>query len=132
MHKEERDEIMQKFREGKTKVLISTDLLSRGIDVLEVNLVVNYDIPFKPNKFDPTQVEVNHETYLHRVGRTARYGRTGVAITFVANYRDEEFLNKISDFYKVDIQELKKEDVGKLIELSMNSNQSLQDDILNF
>lgn len=54
MHKEERDEIMQKFREGKTKVLISTDLLSRGIDVLEVNLVVNYDIPFKPNKFDPT------------------------------------------------------------------------------
>lgn len=123
---------MQMFRDGKTKVLISTDLLSRGIDVLEVNLVVNYDIPFMPNRYDPTQVEVNQETYLHRIGRTARYGRTGVAITFVASQRDEEFLKNISEYYKVEIEELKKEDVGKLIELSMSSNQSLQADILNF
>lgn len=45
MHRDERDEIMQNFREGKAKVLISTDVLSRGIDVPEVNLVINYDIP---------------------------------------------------------------------------------------
>ena len=53
---------------------------------------------------------------MHRIGRTARVRRTGVGITFVANSRDEEFLKNISDFYKVDIKELKKEDVGKLIE----------------
>lgn len=55
-----------------------------------------------------------------------------MAITFVANYRDEVFLKEISDFYKVEIQELKKEEVGKLIEVSMSSNQSLESDILNF
>ena len=50
MHRDERDETMQKFRDGKTKVLIATDLLSRGIDVLQVSLVINYDIPMQVNQ----------------------------------------------------------------------------------
>ena len=83
MDREERDETMKKFREGKTKILIATDILSRGIDVLEVSLVVNFDIPMQINDKDRTQLKLNYEGYLHRIGRTARYGRNGVAITFV-------------------------------------------------
>ncbi len=123
---------MQKFRDGKTKVLISTDLLSRGIDVLEVNLVINFDIPFKPDPNDPTQKLVNRETYLHRVGRTARYGRTGVAITFVCSDRDMEWLNDISAFYGVDIKELTRENVSKTVELSKATNEDIAKDLLGF
>lgn len=62
---------MKDFRTGSTRVLISTDLLARGIDVQQVNLVINYDLPS------------NFESYLHRIGRSGRFGRKGVAINFV-------------------------------------------------
>ena len=82
MDRKERDETMQKFRDGETKVLIATDLLSRGIDVLQVSLVINYDIPMKVNQQNMTKRLPSYEGYLHRIGRTARYGRNGIAITF--------------------------------------------------
>lgn len=66
-----RESIMKDFRTGSTRVLISTDLLARGIDVQQVNLVINYDLPN------------NFESYLHRIGRSGRFGRKGVAINFV-------------------------------------------------
>lgn len=68
----ERDEIIDAFRGGRAKVLIATNVLARGIDVESVSMVVNYDIPEVDGIADP-------ETYLHRIGRTGRFGRVGVA-----------------------------------------------------
>jgi superfamily II DNA/RNA helicase len=62
---------MQKFREGEARVLVSTDLIGRGIDIQQVNLVINYDLPNSLEK------------YIHRIGRTGRLGRKGVAINLV-------------------------------------------------
>lgn len=68
MQQKERDAIMGEFRQGQTRVLITTDVWARGIDVQNVSLVINYDLPS------------NRENYLHRIGRSGRFGRKGVAI----------------------------------------------------
>lgn len=74
---QERDEMIDSFRTGKAKVLVTTNVLARGIDISQVNLVINYDMPVdKDHRPDP-------ETYLHRIGRTGRFGRSGVAINFI-------------------------------------------------
>lgn len=109
----ERDAVMESFRDGKTKVLITTNVIARGIDVMQVNMVVNYDLPLDANnKPDP-------ETYLHRIGelppilgaearrltslalvtigRTGRFGRQGVSINFVhdrTSFQDMEAIRK--------------------------------------
>ncbi|KAG2185021.1 hypothetical protein INT43_000934 [Umbelopsis isabellina] len=73
----ERDAVMDAFRKGESKVLITTNVVARGIDILQVTLVINYDMPLtRDGKADA-------ETYLHRIGRTGRFGRTGVSINFV-------------------------------------------------
>lgn len=90
---EERERIMLNFRQGNARVLISTDLLARGIDVQQVSLVINYDLPF------------NIENYLHRIGRTGRFGRKGVAINFVCE-RDVGTLREIESHYSTEIKEL--------------------------
>ncbi|KAJ3074819.1 RNA helicase required for poly(A+) mRNA export [Podochytrium sp. JEL0797] len=74
----ERDRVIDDFRSGKSKVLITTNVLSRGIDILQVNLVINFDMPLQADGYT-----VDPETYLHRIGRTGRFGRTGVSINFV-------------------------------------------------
>ncbi|KAM3586595.1 RNA helicase required for poly(A+) mRNA export [Umbelopsis sp. WA50703] len=74
---EERDAVMDAFRDGASKVLITTNVVARGIDVLQVTLVINYDMPLTKNG------GADAETYLHRIGRTGRFGRTGVSINFV-------------------------------------------------
>jgi len=79
---EERDDIMKKFRTGEIRVLITTDLLARGIDVQQVSLVINYDLPQEK------------ETYIHRIGRSGRFGRKGVAINFVTP-ADGKFLAEV-------------------------------------
>ncbi|KAJ4842818.1 hypothetical protein Tsubulata_046642, partial [Turnera subulata] len=81
------------FRSGSSRVLITTDLLARGIDVQQVSLVINYDLPTQP------------ENYLHRIGRSGRFGRKGVAINFVTK-DDERMLYDIQRFYNVVIEEL--------------------------
>ncbi|KAJ1557841.1 RNA helicase required for poly(A+) mRNA export, partial [Nowakowskiella sp. JEL0078] len=68
---EERDAVMDNFRQGKFKVLVTTNLIARGIDILQVNCVVNFDMPLDQNG------RPDAETYLHRIGRTGRFGRTG-------------------------------------------------------
>ena len=73
MDQKERDVIMREFRSGSSRVLITTDLLARGIDVQQVSLVINYDLP------------TNRENYIHRIGRGGRFGRKGVAINFVTD-----------------------------------------------
>lgn len=89
----ERMQIMHDFRRGDARVLISTDLLARGIDVQQVSLVINYDLPR------------NVESYIHRIGRSGRYGRRGVALNFVSSY-DKRLINELENFYNTQILEL--------------------------
>lgn len=90
----ERDDIMIKFRKNITRVLITTDLLARGIDVQQVSLVINYDLPR------------DRESYIHRIGRTGRYGRKGVAINLIGCDNDIKQLTDIQKFYNTQIDEM--------------------------
>ncbi|KAE8737870.1 hypothetical protein FOCC_FOCC016665 [Frankliniella occidentalis] len=93
MEQRERDVIMRQFRTGSSRVLITTDLLARGIDVQQVSLVINYDLPS------------NRENYIHRIGRGGRFGRKGVAINFVTE-DDRRTLKDIEQFYNTSIVEM--------------------------
>ncbi|KAF4530154.1 hypothetical protein B566_EDAN001411 [Ephemera danica] len=95
MEQKERDVIMRQFRTGSSRVLITTDLLARGIDVQQVSLVINYDLPS------------NRENYIHRIGRGGRFGRKGVAINFVTS-EDKRTLKDIEQFYNTAIEEMPK------------------------
>jgi len=95
LDQQERQLIMREFRSGSSRVLISTDLLARGIDVQQVSLVINYDLPF-PNKV---------ENYLHRIGRSGRFGRKGAAINFVTS-GDVRTMRDIERFYDTQVEEL--------------------------
>lgn len=93
MTTQERTQIFNEFKMGITRILISTNLTSRGIDIQQINLVINFDVP-----------KCIH-TYLHRIGRTGRWGRKGVAINFITYY-DINKLREIESFYKCNINEL--------------------------
>merc|ERR1712126_557189 len=93
MDQKERDVIMREFRSGSSRVLTTTDLLARGIDVQQVSLVINYDLP------------TNRENYIHRIGRGGRFGRKGVAINFVTD-DDKRALQDIEKFYNTQIDEM--------------------------
>ena len=93
LSQKEREDIMVAFRTGKTRVLITTDLLARGIDIQQVSLVINYDLP------------TNKESYIHRIGRSGRFGRKGVAINFVT-YTDNTIMEDLESFYKTQITEM--------------------------
>ncbi|BFZ59919.1 RNA helicase [Saitoella coloradoensis] len=93
MPQKERDAIMQEFRQGNSRVLICTDIWARGIDVQQVSLVINYDLP--PNR----------ENYIHRIGRSGRFGRKGVAINFVTS-EDVRILRDIEQYYSTQIDEM--------------------------
>lgn len=93
MDQNARDVIMRQFRSGSSRVLITTDLLARGIDVQQVSLVINYDLPS------------NRENYIHRIGRGGRFGRKGVAINFVTS-DDRRTLSDIEQFYTTRIEEM--------------------------
>jgi ATP-dependent RNA helicase len=93
MEQKDRDTIMKQFRAGESRVLISTDVWARGLDVPQVSLVINYDLPN------------NRELYIHRIGRSGRYGRKGVAINFVKN-DDIRILRDIEQYYSTQIDEM--------------------------
>jgi translation initiation factor 4A len=93
MEQGQRDVIMREFRSGSSRVLITTDLLARGIDVQQVSLVINYDLP------------TNRENYIHRIGRGGRFGRKGVAINFMTA-DDRRTLKDIETFYNTQIEEM--------------------------
>lgn len=101
MDQRERDIIMREFRTGSSRVLITTDLLARGIDVQQVSLVINFDLP------------TNRENYIHRIGRSGRFGRKGVAINFLTG-DDARYLRDIEQFYNTEIVEMPM-DVADLI-----------------
>ncbi|CAI4036360.1 hypothetical protein SMKI_15G2020 [Saccharomyces mikatae IFO 1815] len=90
---QERDRLIDDFREGRSKVLITTNVLARGIDIPTVSMVVNYDLPTLANgKADPA-------TYIHRIGRTGRFGRKGVAISFVHDKNSFNILSAIQKYF---------------------------------
>ncbi|KAI4332049.1 hypothetical protein L6164_016989 [Bauhinia variegata] len=93
MPQKERDAIMGEFRSGETRVLITTDVWARGLDVQQVSLVINYDLPN------------NRELYIHRIGRSGRFGRKGVAINFVKS-DDIRILRDIEQYYSTQIDEM--------------------------
>jgi len=93
LNQEERSLVMKEFRSGSSRVLVSTDLLARGIDVQQVSLVVNYDLPS------------SMENYLHRIGRSGRFGRKGAAINFVTN-SDVRPMREIEKYYHTQIEEM--------------------------
>ncbi|KAJ2383454.1 RNA helicase [Coemansia sp. RSA 2611] len=93
MLQKERDAIMTKFRQGASRVLITTDIWARGIDVQQVSLVINYDMC------------TNRENYIHRIGRSGRFGRKGVAINFVTS-DDIKLLRDIEQYYGTQIDEM--------------------------
>ena len=91
--KQKREEALKKFRNGQFRVLISSGITARGIDVQQVSTVINFDIV------------KNVHTYLHAIGRSGRYGRKGLAINFVTKY-DINIMKRIEKYYKINIKEL--------------------------
>ena len=91
MAQSERTKIMDEFRNGVSRVLISTDLLSRGIDIQQVSTVINYDVP------------QSVENYIHRIGRSGRFGRKGTAINFVTEY-DKNKIAELEAYYGTQIE----------------------------
>lgn len=82
----QRDRVMKKFRDGKLEILVATDVAARGLDIEHITHVINYDIP------------QDHESYVHRIGRTGRAGKKGVAITFIEprEYRQLKIIEKLA------------------------------------
>lgn len=93
MKQDERDSVMNDFRSGALRVLISTDVWARGIDVQQVSLVVNYDLPN------------DKENYVHRIGRSGRFGRKGVAINFTTK-EDFQEIRDLEKHYLIKIREM--------------------------
>ena len=93
MEEKDRKKIYEDFKSGQVRVLLSTDLFSRGIDVQQVSIVINFD------------VSKSVHTYLHRIGRSGRWGRKGAGINFVTR-RDMARIKEIEKYYNTEIQEL--------------------------
>ncbi|KAJ5624462.1 hypothetical protein N7510_000771 [Penicillium lagena] len=122
----QRDAVIDAFRNGDAKVLITTNVLARGIDVSTVSLVVNYDIPeaFTPGS---KSREPDYQTYLHRIGRTGRFGRIGVAISFVSNRDEWDMLRKIQEHFGCNIDRVDTDDwdeVEKVIKKTIKNPRS--------
>jgi len=93
MEQEEREAVMKAFRNTEYRVLITTDLWARGLDVSQVSLVINFDLP------------QNRELYIHRIGRSGRFGRKGAAINLITS-QDSRYLKDIESFYHTQVEEM--------------------------
>ena len=100
-----RDETIKKFSKGEIQILITTDLLSRGYDEKSVKLVINFDLPVKIGR-DGIPIP-NYETYLHRIGRTGRFGTRGIGVNLCCGRRDMEILKAIERYYNTKIEKMK-------------------------
>jgi len=101
---EKREKVMAKFRRGELRVFVATDVAARGIDVDDVDVVFNYDVPDE------------NEYYVHRIGRTGRAKRHGVAYTFVSDYPAMVRLNDIAKHTRNEIRAVRFDETGKLVE----------------
>ena len=100
----QREKVMQRFRDGKLNVLVATDVASRGIDVDDVDCVLNYDIPEE------------NEYYIHRIGRTGRARRKGVSYTLVGSLLEKAKLDEIAKYSNFTVKPMRLTSTGKLVE----------------
>jgi len=106
----DRDKTIKDFREGKNRILVSTNVLARGIDVLQVSLVINFDIPLTRDS------RPDAETYLHRVGRTARYDKPGLAINFVHDDFSAQGLRFIANTFTLTVRDIGTQQLSQIAE----------------
>jgi ATP-dependent RNA helicase DeaD len=100
----QREKTMQRYRDGKLAILIATDVASRGIDVDDVDCVINYDVPEE------------NEYYVHRIGRTGRAKRKGVAYSIIGNFPEKAKLDEIAKFSQYTIKAMLLDANGVLTE----------------
>ncbi len=105
MARTNRDETIRRFRKGEIQILITTDLLSRGYDERLVKLVINYDLPIRRTR--DGNFEPDCETYLHRIGRTGRFGSKGIAVNLCCGKRDMDILHSFEQYYNTKIEKMK-------------------------
>jgi ATP-dependent RNA helicase DDX19/DBP5 len=98
---DDRKKVIQDFYENKTRLLISTDALSRGIDIQQVTHVINYDLPVvhETGEVDPVQ-------YLHRIGRSGRFGKRGIAINLISNNDEVSMIDDLSQYFSISIKKV--------------------------
>lgn len=111
MEKEARDRVVKEFRDGTTKILIATDVLARGFDVTQVTLVINFDVPVDKS------LKPAFETYLHRIGRSGRFGRKGAAFNLVTGEAEKNVIDQIAAYFKHDIPEVPYDDEDKFFDV---------------
>lgn len=106
----ERKEVINLFRENINKVLIATNVLARGIDVRTVTHVINFELPVDRNN------NPDYSTYLHRIGRTARFGDTGIAVNFVETQEDKRNIELIQKYFNTTIAKVDKDKIEEEIQ----------------
>jgi ATP-dependent RNA helicase UAP56/SUB2 len=97
MEQDQRFSIFNRFKDNEFRILVSTDLAGRGVDIVRVNLVINFDIPD------------SEEDYMHRIGRAGRFETQGMAISFSATNEDKNLLDNVNKNFTIKIKELPKE-----------------------
>lgn len=109
----DRIDIMNEFKSGKIRVLVSTNLIARGIDNRKVNLVINVDLPYHFGNKGKENMDL--ETYLHRVGRTGRFGDKGIALNIVENEKDYEEIQNVNVVYGINLIEVNFDNFGHIL-----------------
>ncbi|XP_029359141.1 ATP-dependent RNA helicase DDX19B isoform X3 [Echeneis naucrates] len=108
MQVEQRAAVIERFRDGKEKVLVTTNVCARGIDVEQVSVVINFDLPVDKDG------NPDNETYLHRIGRTGRFGKRGLAINMVDSKMSMNILNRIQEHFNKKIEKLDTDDLDEI------------------
>ncbi|KAJ8016922.1 hypothetical protein DPEC_G00012390 [Dallia pectoralis] len=109
---EQRAAVIERFREGKEKVLVTTNVCSRGIDVEQVSVVINFDLPMDKDG------NADNETYLHRIGRTGRFGKRGLAVNMIDSQHSMDILNQIQEHFNKKIYKLDTDDLDEIEKIS--------------
>ncbi|XP_026204474.1 DEAD/H (Asp-Glu-Ala-Asp/His) box polypeptide 19 (DBP5 homolog, yeast) [Anabas testudineus] len=108
MQVEQRAAVIERFRDGKEKVLVTTNVCARGIDVEQVSVVINFDLPVDKDG------NPDNETYLHRIGRTGRFGKRGLAINMVDSKMSMNILHRIQEHFNKKIEKLDTDDLDEI------------------
>lgn len=106
---EERTAALKRFRDGLERVMICTNVMARGIDIDQVTVVINYDLPV-----DHETKDIDFETYLHRIGRTGRFGKSGLAFNFVDSAATYQMIVKLEKKYGKRIEKLNASDIDEI------------------
>uniref|UniRef100_A0A0M3HVQ2 RNA helicase n=1 Tax=Ascaris lumbricoides TaxID=6252 RepID=A0A0M3HVQ2_ASCLU len=102
MEVSQRAEVINSFAKGEHKVLVTTNVCARGIDIPRVAAVINYDPPVVPTA--SAEPEPDYDTYLHRIGRTGRFGRPGIAVNFVSSGLEVDLINRIGRHFEREVE----------------------------